>query len=154
MKLLNTTIREQLNIHDILFEELIQNQIFIAMSFDNDMKPARQAIMKAVQACMYTPILIDVKEHNNFIVPEIFTEIDKSELVIADLTQQKTGVYLEAGYALGQKKSVILTCKETDFENMHFDVAQINTIKWSDEKVLEERLISKINAIEYQRKAL
>lgn len=152
MKLLNEIVREQLDIHDIIFEAFIQKQIFIAMSFNKDMKHAREAIIRAVKNCKFNPVLIDIKEHNNFIVPEIFTEIDKSDMVIADLTQQKTGVYLEAGYAMGQKKPVILSCCEDDFGNKHFDVAQINTIVWKNEDDLEQRLIKRIKSVEHLNK--
>ncbi|PRA04830.1 MULTISPECIES: hypothetical protein [unclassified Paenibacillus] len=151
IKLLNNIVREQLLLHEFVFEKLAHKQIFVAMSFDKTMVHARQSIIKAVENCNFIPVLIDIKEHNNFIVPEIFTEIEKSDLIIADLTQQKTGVYLEAGYAMGRSKPVILTCSKEDFGNQHFDVAQINTIVWTDERDLEQRLIKRIKAIEFQK---
>lgn len=151
LTLLINTIKEQLKLHDIRYINLINKQIFVAMAFSEDMTKARQAICDAVRACGYNPVLIDIKEHNNFIVPEIFSEIEKSDYVIADLTNQRAGVYFEAGYALGLQIPVILSCKETDFENNHFDVAQINTILWEKAADLKERLINRIEALDYQR---
>ncbi|WP_310832308.1 hypothetical protein [Paenibacillus pedocola] len=150
MNILNEIITDQLDIHEIILENKIQKSIFIAMSFNKDMRSAREAIIRAINKCKYIPVLIDIKEHNNFIVPEIFIELQKSTMVIADITQQKTGVYLEAGYAMGLKKPVILSCNEEDFGNKHFDVAQINTIVWSNADDLEQRLIQRIKAVEYQ----
>lgn len=121
-----------------------KKKVFIAMSFDNSMKGAREFIMDAVQSCGYVPMLIDIKEHNNQIVPEIYKEISDSEFVIADLTGQRGGVYYEAGYAVAKDKNLILCCKKG--ENPHFDVAQINTIFWKDEEDLKERLVKRIKA--------
>lgn len=121
--------------------------VFIAMSFSEEMTKTRQAIIKVVEEFGYEAMLIDIKEHNNQIVPEIFSEIENAKFVISDLTEQKRGVYLEAGYAMAKDKQVILTCKKDDFENNHFDVSQINTIIWSSENELENRLRERIKAI-------
>ncbi|MNC45741.1 Nucleoside 2-deoxyribosyltransferase [compost metagenome] len=121
--------------------------VFVAMSFAEDMRQAKISIMNAINAFEHRPMIIDMKEHNNQIVPEIFYEIDKSEFVVADLTHQRTGVYYEAGYAVGKGKQVILTCKESDFKDRHFDVSQVNTIVWKDESDLEEKLKTRIEAM-------
>ncbi len=121
-----------------------KKKVFIAMSFDNSMKLARDAIIDAIQSCGYVSMLIDIKEHNNQIVPEIYKEISDSEFVVADLTGQRGGVYYEAGYAVAKDKELILCCKQG--ENPHFDVAQINTIFWKDEQDLKERLVNRIRA--------
>ena len=38
----------------------------------------------------------------------------------------------EAGYAKALGKTVILTCKDTDFKNRHFDIAQVQTLSWKN----------------------
>lgn len=121
--------------------------VFVAMSFDDDLKAVRKSISKVIKDEGLTPMLIDSKEHNNQIVPEIFSEIDKAKFVIADLTHHKTGVYYEAGYAKGMGKEVIFTCRKEDFENRHFDVAQTNTIVWETPDELSERLANRIEAM-------
>lgn len=121
--------------------------VFVAMSFDDELKPVRISISKVIKDEGLTPLLIDSKEHNNQIVPEIFSEIDKAKFVIADLTHHKTGVYYEAGYAKGMGKEVIFTCRKEDFENRHFDVAQTNTIVWETPGELSERLAKRIEAM-------
>lgn len=119
-------------------------KVFVAMWFDGSMKKARENINEAIRSCGYEPMLIDMKEHNNQIVPEIFKEIDASEFVIADLTGHRGGVYYEAGYAMAKGKTVILSCRNG--EETHFDVAQINTIYWQNEDDLFERLMRRIKA--------
>ena len=121
--------------------------VFIAMSFDKDLKDVRESISKVIKDEGLIPLLIDSKEHNNQIVPEIFNEIDKAKFVIADLTHHKTGVYYEAGYAKGKGKEVIFTCRKDDFEKRHFDVAQTNTIVWETTTELGERLTKRIESM-------
>ena len=121
-------------------------QGFIAMWFDPQMEPARRSIMEAIKSCGYIPIAIDMKEHNNQIVPEILFEISRSEFVVADLTGHRGGVYYEAGYAEGLGKQVITCCNANDFEKMHFDLRQKSTIIWADEADLSKRLKDRIEA--------
>lgn len=134
----------EFGLKDCLKLEEESHKVFIAMWFDDSMQKARKNIEKAVKECGYEPMLIDIKEHNNQIVPEIFKEIEESEFVIADLTGHRGGVYYEAGYAIAKGKQVILSCKEG--ERTHFDVAQINTIYWKEEQDLYERLKKRIKA--------
>lgn len=127
-------------------ERMLSNikKVFIAMWFDDSMKNARGQIMAAIKSCGYEPMTIDIKEHNNQIVPEIFKEIEDSKFVVADLTGHRGGVYYEAGYAIAKNKELILCCK--DGEKTHFDVAQINTIFWKNEQELKEKLAKRIKA--------
>lgn len=120
--------------------------VFVAMSFSDVMKEARKKIIEAVESFGYEAMLIDIKEHNNQIVPEIFTEIKKSKFVVADLTGQRGGVYFEAGYAKALEKDLILCCKKEEQKQVHFDVAQINTIFWEDENDLYKRLRNRIES--------
>lgn len=121
-----------------------KKKVFVAMWFDDSMNKCRESIQNVISDCGYKPMLIDMKEHNNQIVPEIFKEINDSEFVVADLTGHRGGVYYEAGYAMAKGKQVILCCR--DGEPTHFDVAQINTIYWKNEEDLYERLAKRINA--------
>lgn len=140
-------IKEFLNEHglrDIIKEK--SNSVFIAMSFGENMYDARKVIQNIVEKCGYNPIIIDMKEHNNQIVPEIFLEIKRSKFVIADLTEQKNGVYYEAGYAKALEKEIIYSCKSSDFQKIHFDIAQQNIINWENEEDLEVKLENRIEA--------
>ena len=121
-------------------------QAFVAMWFSPEMVQARESIKKAVIDSGYTYVIIDEKEHNKQIVPEILYEIQRSKFLIADLTGHRNGVYYEAGYAQGLGKEVIFTCSEKGFRKRHFDVAQISTVVWKDEEDLYKRLIKRIEA--------
>ena len=123
----------------------IPPQAFIAMWFDSSMTKARNVIRQAITDCGYLPVVIDEKEYNSFIVPEILYEIENSSFIIADFTGDRGGVYYEAGYAKGLRKEVIMTCKDGAFDP-HFDTKQINHIVWRTENELYERLKKRINA--------
>jgi len=129
-------------------------QVFIAMWFDEkgSMDAVRDSIKQAVEEAGYIPIIIDEKEHNNQIVPEILYEIQNSKFVIADLCGHRNGVYYEAGYAKGLGKEVILTCRKTDFQSRHFDVAQQSIVVYEDEKDLRKKLLRRIEVSVGRRK--
>lgn len=121
--------------------------VFIAMSFDKEMEPVKEAIKNAIIECGYIPRIMNEIQHNNQIVPEMLYEIKKSRFLIAELTNHNNGAYYEAGYALGFGKDVIHVCKSKTFEDDgHFDVKQVNTILWDNEDDLQEKLIKRIRA--------
>lgn len=126
-----------------------KKSVFVAMSFSGNLKKARESIKNAIERFNYLPLLIDEKEHSNYIVPEIMKEIEKCEFLVADYTENKRGVYYEAGIGKGLNKIVIHTCKNTkkDKKNLHFDIKDINTIFWNDEDELSERLVRRIGSI-------
>lgn len=75
------------------------------------------------------------------------TQIRKSRFLVADFTEQKHGVYFEAGFALGLGRNVIWTCRKNDMKNLHFDIRQYNCIDWQNESELSARLKLRIEAI-------
>lgn len=121
--------------------------VFVAMSFDPKLKATyTDGIRKAIVDTNYIPVRVDAVEFNDKICDEIIAHIRKSKFVIADVTQHKTGVYFEAGFAMWLGKPVIWTCKEEDLEKVHFDTRQYNHIVWKDENDLYERLFRRIQA--------
>ena len=67
-------------------EKDVLNQGFIAMQFGDKTETIRQAFKEAISECRYVPRVIDEKEHNHQIVPEILYEISKSKFVVVDIT--------------------------------------------------------------------
>lgn len=139
-------------INDLNKEEQIINQGFIAMCFDAETKSIREAFRTAIRESGYTERIIDEKEHNNQIVPEIFYEIERSKFVVVDVTYPNYGAYYEAGYAQALGKQVIVCCREEEFNSKdkkkrpHFDISQKSMIVWKDEADLIERLKKRIEA--------
>ena len=57
-----------------------------AMQFGDETKSIRESFRKAISESGYSVKIIDEKEHNNQIVPEIFFEIEQSLFVVVDIT--------------------------------------------------------------------
>ena len=117
--------------------------VLVAMSF-HDTDKLREAIREGVKAVQYNPIFIDEVQHNDFITPELLKYIKDSKFVVVDLTHKNNGAYLEEGYAMGLGKPVIQLCKEG--VQLHFDIAQKNTIIWTSEEEIPELLRARIIA--------
>lgn len=128
----------------------IVHQGFIAMAFKDETKPIREAFRKAMVEAGYTVAVIDEKEHNNQIVPEIFYEIERSSFVVVDVTYPNYGAYYEAGYAQALGKQVIICCREDAFHSSdtrpHFDISQKSMVVWKNEADLVYRLKRRIEA--------
>lgn len=118
--------------------------VLVAMKFGTDTIPLREAIRKGVSDAGYIAIFIDEVQHNDFITPELLKHIRDSKFVVVDLTHQNNGAYFEEGYAMGLGKPVIQLCnKDTQ---LHFDIAQKNTIMWENEDDIPDRLSNRIKA--------
>jgi len=120
---------------------------FIAMWFDPTQNLASEAIKSAIATAGYHPIRIDEVEHVNRIDDEILAKIRQSRFLVADFTGQRHGVYFEAGFMLGLGRTVIWTCNKSDFDKVHFDTRQYNTIVYENTDELKTRLQFRIEAI-------
>lgn len=118
-----------------------KTQAFVAMSFDEVLLPFyKNAIAPAIESTGYRPYRVDAKPHLERIDAKIIAEIKDSRFIVADVTQQKAGVYYEAGFAHGLGIPVIWCVKHDDLENVHFDTRQYNHIIWQTEDELKEKL--------------
>ena len=126
------------------------NLAFIAIKFANN-EDRIKVIQNAISKAGYTPVIMNEYEHNNWIMPEIFHQIQISKFVVVDLSIRCDGAYYEAGYAYALGKEVIHTYDEREKENndLHFDVAQKSTIMYKSFEELEDRLIKRIKATIY-----
>lgn len=118
--------------------------VLVAMKFGDDTKSLREAIRKGVHKARYHAIFIDEVQHNDFITPELLKHIRDSKFVVVDLTHKNNGAYFEEGYAMGLGKPVIQLCQEG--VQLHFDIAQKNTIIWKTEEDIPELLHRRIIA--------
>jgi len=94
-------------------------------------------IERAVSELGMHPRRIDRIEHIENINQKIISELNESDVAIADLTYARPSVYYEAGYAQ-RKIPVIYTCRKDHISNeddtlkVHFDVDRYNIIFWND----------------------
>jgi hypothetical protein len=106
---------------------------FVAMSFDASLDVAfDDGILQALQSdCGYSANRVDRRPHNDNITDRILAGIRGAQFIVADFTLQRQGVYYEAGFAEGLGRTVIRTCRDSDFDNLHFDTRQFFHLKWS-----------------------
>ncbi len=134
-------------VDDINKKQVESSQAFVAMWFDKEMDAAwKEGFEPALKKTGYKPIRADLVEHNEKICDRIIADIQKSGLLIADLTGNNQGVYYEAGFAQGRDMDVIWTCKKEfhEKEKLHFDIRQYSHILWENPKDLKKRLIKRI----------
>ncbi len=135
------------------------NKVFIAMAFDwgKDLQQLNseyiQSVKGACRECGYQADIVP-QDHTNHIYDQIVAGIKEAKFVIADFTFNNRGAYFEAGYARALGKHVIHTVMDghTDGDEnegirLHFDVQQINYIKWADTNNLRERIRDRIKAV-------
>jgi hypothetical protein len=123
-------------------------QCFVAMSFDEGLKFAYlNGIEPAIRKAGYNPKRIDFVEHNEYIPYKIIAEIRQSRIMVADFTGQKSGVYFEAGFAMGLNIPVIWTCMADEIDQCHFDTKQFSHIVWQKPEDLKEKLENRIRAL-------
>jgi hypothetical protein len=125
-----------------------RTQAFVAMSFSEDLKSTWEGpIYRAIKKAGYKPYRVDAEPHTDRIDAKIISEIKNSRFVVADVTDQKRGVYFEAGYAIGMGLPVLWCVRKDDLDKVHFDTRQYNHIVWETAEDLETRLYDFICAI-------
>lgn len=124
------------------------NKCFVAMSFKPETKEIRQAIKDALDEAHFEPVLMDEQdiESDKTINDEIIANLKKCKFCIADFTLHSDGVYFESGFALGQGKKVIYTCRQDEFNKAHFDIKPLQHIIYETPAELKQKLFNKIEA--------
>jgi nucleoside 2-deoxyribosyltransferase len=125
-------------------------QGFVAMWFDESMRLVYDtSISVGILNAGYKPHRVDLRQHNDKIDDEIIAQIRSSRFVLADFTDQRGGVYYEAGFAKGLGLEVIWSCREDEIDKLHFDIRQYNCITWSPDKLDEfsDKIRNRIEAV-------
>lgn len=127
----------------------LSKNCFVAMSFADGRQAYRTSIETAIRSANYEPVLINTQhmDSDKTINDRIIAEIRACKFCVADFTDQRNGVYFEAGFALGLGKPVIYVCEKSDFEaNSHFDLKPFQHILYSSADDLGKQLKAKIDA--------
>lgn len=119
-------------------------QAFIIMQIGNpDLDHVcSRAIVPALNNAGFDARRVDKHNSGELLKSEIVRFIRESEIIIADLTNERPNVYLEIGYAmgLGKLQNLILTVREDHFldspnhrpnsARVHFDLAGYDILTW------------------------
>ena len=131
-------IKGQMNVGDVFVSMPMNEQKGADVDF------IRAGIECAIVKSGNTPYFLDLDAHNGNIFNRMLAEIVGCKFLIADFTTQNPGVYYEAGYAKALGKTVIHTCKQSDFVNVHFDIKQTQFVIWETQDDLALKLSQQI----------
>jgi nucleoside 2-deoxyribosyltransferase len=135
-------------------QKSVGHQGFVAMSFSRQLERIYdEGIEPAIRTAGYGPVIIRNVEFNGGIMDRIQAEIRRSRFVVADLTENRAGVYHEAGFAAGLGIPVFYMARTDHLDPqgksfLHFDVRHLNVTAWEETKLddLAERLKARIQA--------
>ena len=103
----------------------------------------KEVIVPALRNCGLDPKRVDKHNQGRLLKSEIIAFIDSSEIIVADLTNERPNCYLEVGYAMGVDKfqNLILTAREDHNPDhpehkrggpkVHFDLSGYDVLFWS-----------------------
>jgi len=128
-------------------------QSFIIMQIGNpDMDNVfKEVFVPASKSSGLNPKRVDKHNEGRLLKSEIVNFISDSDIIIADLTNERPNCYLEIGYAMGLDKfrNLILTAREdhnNDSPNyvkggpkIHFDLSGYDILFWDPKKLIEFR---------------
>lgn len=133
-----------------VYTEDVRCDVFVAMSFDDDMKPVYDVSIKNV--CDKLGLVCKRVDSNSFseaIIDMIWTLINEAEIVICDCTRMKPNVYYELGIAHALNKKTI--CITQNLDDIRFDIQHLQTTLYENSiigaKELEKELEKKIVAL-------
>jgi hypothetical protein len=123
--------------------------VFIAMSFHPSHDATyEKCIAPAIEEAGYRPLRVDKVEHVNRIDDQIIADIRRCRFMVADLTDQRQGVYFEAGMMMGLGRTVIWMVRKDELSKVHFDNRQYNFIVYENLGDARKRLRLRILALE------
>ncbi len=117
---------------------------FVIMQIgDNEMDAVyREVITPAITASGLTPRRVDAHNLGGLLQNEIASFIERSEIIVADLTNERPNCYLEVGYAigLGKLRNLILAARRDHNSSsrdhiaggpkVHFDLSSYDILYW------------------------
>lgn len=101
-----------------------------------------EAIIPAIEGAGFTARRVDRHNAGDLLKSEIVQFIERSQIIVADITNERPNCYLEIGYAmgLGKKANLILTAREdhhhsspnfrADGPKVHFDLEGYDLLFW------------------------
>jgi len=106
-----------------------------------------EALAPAILACDLDPKRVDTHTRGGLLKSEIIAFIEESEMIVADLTNERPNCYLEVGYAMGCGRftNLVLTAREDhhlgspnhrpDGPKVHFNLAGYDILFWQAQRL-------------------
>ncbi len=116
---------------------------FVVMPFDKEFNDTYNlGIKDAAKAVSITAERLDEQIFATDMLQKIYSEIDKADLIIADMSNRNPNVFYEVGYCDAKKKMVILITNNVN--DIPFDFKHRPHIIYDDVTQLKSELIKKL----------
>lgn len=127
------------------------DEVFVVMQIGNSQLDTvcDEAIDPAIRDAGFVPRRVDRHNSGDLLKSEIVEFIERSQIIVADITNERPNCYLEIGYAmgLGKKTNLILTAREDhhhsspnfqhDGPKIHFDLEGYDILLWSPDNLAD-----------------
>ena len=113
---------------------------FVIMPFASEFDEVYQVIRETVEGHSYECIRADERYLVGTIMDDVNDQIERADLIVADLTGRNPNVFYEVGYAAALRKSVIQIAKSAN--DLPFDVRHLRTFSYST-KILGDRKLAR-----------
>jgi hypothetical protein len=133
---------------------------FVIMQIGNDELDlvCDQVVFPALESVGLVPRRVDRHNTGDLLKSEVVAFIERSDVIIADLTNERPNCYLEVGYTmgLGKKQNLILTVREDHHHSspnyvsggpkVHFDLEGYDILFWNPDDLdgFREELESRV----------
>lgn len=112
---------------------------FMAMPYGNSEldKLYKNYYVPSVKEAGFSLWRLDEEPKAGLIDNNMLIAVRNSRFVVAEITDENAGAVWEAGYAEGEGKTVIYSCKESYWKERHFDLRNRQTVRWSSDNMEE-----------------
>jgi hypothetical protein len=144
------------------------DEAFIIMQIGNSEmdRVCDDVVVPAIEAAGLVARRVDRDNEGGLLKAEIIDFLERSMIIVADVTNERPNCYLEVGYAfgLGKKRNLILTAREdhyhrspryrSDGPRVHFDLEGYDLLFWDPKELddfraaLEERIRRRVAILE------
>lgn len=123
--------------------------VFVVMPFDPKLRDVYDlGIKSAADSAGAYAERVDEQHYSGAILERVLNQINKADVIVADMSGKNANVLYEVGYAHALGKSVVMITQD-DFKDLPFDVNHFHHIRYMAEggiHRLQADLIPKINA--------
>ena len=126
---------------------VVDGYVFLIMPINDSMEEEHNAIIGApahIKAKSYHIERVDTIRGDYKINDQIIACINKAELIIADLSQERQNVYFELGYARGVGKEVLSVARKGT--KLHFDINGFKTEFYTGPMDLQKKVVDYLRA--------
>jgi hypothetical protein len=130
------------------------DEVFVIMQIGNPLMDEiwKTVYMPVIHDFKLTPKRIDKHNEGRFLMSEVAVLINRSKIIIADLTNERPNCYLEVGYTLGTEKyNHLILCAKEDHNlespnyqkggaKVHFDITGYDILFWDENKIDDFKL--------------